>query len=171
MMGRYFFALWPDEDIRRQLEAVSDGLPGDCGRKVRSENLHITLVFLGNIEDAVMERMRSVVDGIKCRTFTLTLNLYGWWKRPRVIWLGTDTVPGALEELASHLNSVAAEHDVHVDSRPYAPHLTLVRKAKRPLAGFSYGPIHWQIRDFCLVQSITRAAGAEYRVVQNWPLT
>ena len=170
-MSRYFFALWPDDDVRRQLEAVSDRLPAGCGRKVRTENLHITLVFLGSVEEPVIKRVRGDADGIGGRQFVLTLENYGWWKRPQVIWLGSDMVPGPLEELAARLNVIAAGHGLRVDSRPYAPHLTLVRKAKRPLTRFSYIPIHWEIRDFCLVQSVTLAAGAEYRIIQNWPLT
>jgi len=170
-MGRYFFALWPDTEIRNQLEALRDRLPSGCGRKVRLESLHITLVFLGSVEEPVMGRIRPAVEGIKGLTFELTLDHYGWWKRPQVIWLGSDTVPAPLGELVVRLNTIAAAQDVHIDSRPYAPHLTLVRKAKRPLTRFSFSPIRWEIRDFCLVQSITHAAGAEYRIVQNWPLT
>lgn len=170
-MARYFFALWPDSEIRNKLEAVSKRLPDRCGRKVTVGNLHITLVFLGNVEQSVMERIRLETDGVRGGEFTLILDRHGWWKRPQVIWLGTDTVPGSLEDLASRLNAVAAGHGLRVETRPYAPHLTLVRKAKRPLRGFAYTPIYWEIRDFCLVQSVTHAAGAEYRVVQNWPLT
>lgn len=170
-MPRYFFALWPDDGVRHQLEAIGERLPDGCGRKVRRENLHITLVFLGNIDELVVERMGPAVAGFKGRKFALTLDRYGWWKRPQVIWLGTDMVPGPLTDLVAYLDAVAARHDVHVDSRPYAPHLTLVRKAKRALPVFSFSPIHWNIRDFCLVQSITHASGAEYQIMQNWALT
>ena len=170
-MPRYFFALWPDDGIRHQLEALSEGLPDGCGRKVRIENLHITLVFLGNIDELVVERMGLAVAGFKGRKFALTLDRYGWWKRPQVIWLGTDMVPEPLADLVAYLNAVAAGHDLRVDSRPFAPHLTLVRKAKRALTGAAFTPIHWNIREFCLVQSITHASGAEYRIIQNWALT
>ena len=170
-MPRCFFALWPDDDVRNQLEAISERLPDGCGRRVRIENLHITLVFLGNIGERVVERMRLAVDGFKGRKFSLTLDHNGWWKRPQVIWLGTDEVPEPLGELVAYLHTVATRHELRVDSRPYAPHLTLVRKAKRAVHGISFSPIHWNIRDFCLVQSITHASGAEYRIVQNWALT
>lgn len=170
-MGRYFFALWPDDKVRRRLETISKQLPDDCGRRVMIDNLHITLIFLGNVGDAVMEGMRRDVDDIKGRPFSLTLDRCGWWKRPQVIWLGTDTIAEDLVELVARLKDIAAGHGLGTDSRPYAPHLTLVRKARRPLTGFSYVPVHWEIRDFCLVQSITHATGVEYRVVQNWPLT
>ena len=170
-MGRYFFALWPDDAVRRQLEAVSDRLPAGCGRSVRIGNLHITLVFLGNVEQSVMERIRLEADGVHCGKFALTLDRHGWWRRPQVIWLGSDTVPVALEDLTARLNAIAAGHGLRIDSRPYTPHLTLVRKAKRPLTRFTYSPIHWEIRDFCLVQSVTHADGAEYKIIQNWPLT
>lgn len=170
-MPRYFFALWPDDVVRSQLEAVSDQLADDCGRRVRTGNLHITLLFLGNVEEPVIERIRREVDGVHGRKFALTLNRHGWWKRPQVIWLGTETVPGPLGELAARLNTIASAHGFRGDSRPYAPHLTLVRKAKRPLKQLTYSPIHWEIRDFRLVQSVTHASGAEYEIIQNWPLT
>ena len=170
-MSRYFFALWPDSDIRNQLQAVSDRLPDRCGRKVNIKNLHITLVFLGSVEESLLDRIRLETEGVHGRIFTMTLDLYGWWKRPQVIWLGTKTVPAVLVDLAARLNAIAAGHGLKIDSRPYTPHLTLVRKAKRPLAQFSYSPIQWKIRDFCLVQSVTHASGAEYKIIRNWPLT
>ena len=170
-MPRYFFALWPDDAVRRQLQAVSKRLPDTCGRKVRTENLHITLLFLGHVENTLMEGMRSAAADISGRQFTLSLDRHGWWKRPRVIWLGTDTVPPALAELAGALNGIAAAHGIAVDAHRFTPHLTLVRKANRPPAGFSSAPVIWNIREFVLVQSLTHASGAEYQVVQNWPLT
>ena len=113
-MGRYFFALWPDDDVRTELETINNRLPPGCGRKVRVENLHITLVFLGNVGDPQLERIRLAAEDIKGPVFPLTLDRCGWWKRPQVIWLGSDTIPAPLGELVARLNSVAAAHDVRV---------------------------------------------------------
>ena len=170
-MSRYFFALWPDFEVRNQLEAISQQLPDRCGRRVKTENLHITLVFLGNVETAVMTRICRDVDGISSQETELTLDEYGWWKKPQVIWLGTGSMPAGLAELAMQLNTIVRDNGVQTETRPFVPHLTLVRKVKRPLTRFLFPPIHWKIRDFCLVESITHASGAEYKPCQNWNLT
>jgi 2'-5' RNA ligase len=168
---RYFFALWPDDEVRGQLDAVSKRLPDGCGRRVRTENLHITLVFLGHVDEAVLERISREVDGIHAAGTELKLDASGWWKKPQVIWLGAGSVPEPLVHLVARLNTVAGANGMRIDCRPYTPHLTLVRKAKRPLQQFSFPPIHWKIMDFCLVESVTHASGVEYLRRHNWPLT
>jgi len=170
-MPRYFFALWPDDETRRQLDAVSNMLPAGCGRTLSTDNLHITLVFLGNVADPVIERINLAVGRIKSPAVDLTLDEHGWWKKPQVIWLGTQSIPESLVELAAGLKTIVEDNGVRIDTRPFIPHLTLVRKAKHPLKGFSFPPIHWKIRDFCLVESVTHANGAEYTRRENWTLT
>ena len=56
-------------------------------------------------------------------------------------------------------------------NQPYRPHLTLSRKVLRPVSGADPQPICWNISDFCLVHSVTRDSGAEYRILQRWELT
>ena len=44
------------------------------------------------------------------------------------------------------------------------------RKLTRPLKPCTFEPIHWDVREFCLVESVTHEKGARYRVMQSWEL-
>ena len=100
-MPRLFFALWPDYTTREKLAAVADRLAPDCGRKVSKQNLHITLAFLGNVEDSCLHGLLAGVAGIHADNFSLRLDTIGCWKRPRLLWLAPSTIPAAVSRLVS----------------------------------------------------------------------
>ena len=167
-MQRIFFALWPDDDTRARVAAVGEQLTPWQGRRVRPENLHITLAFLGDVEEAITTQLQSV--RIPGRGFSVTLDNLGWWRGPRVIWLAPTLIPPALTSLVDTINTHVAGLGIDVDPRPYRPHLTLVRKAARRPPPVEFEPIFWQINGFCLVQSETGQTGSNYKVLCSWPL-
>lgn len=170
-MSRYFFALWPDQKTRSKLAAVSKTLPEESGRRVQITNLHITLVFLGNIETGLLERLIDAADKIKNHPFALTIDQFGFWKKPQVIWLAPGETPAALMQLYQQVFSISEANGVKLDPRPYQPHMTVLRKVKQPLGDFVFAPVPWKISDFVLVESKTLPSGARYQVIENWPLT
>ena len=52
-MKRLFFALWPDNNSRQQIAQINQQITFPNMRKLIPDNLHITLVFLGNVDDAI----------------------------------------------------------------------------------------------------------------------
>lgn len=169
---RLFFALWPDGGTRDSLAAIAAGLPAGCGRRVDRDALHLTLCFLGNVGEDVRDCLLRGAGAIRTRGFALTLDRLGWFRRARVVWLAPGQVPEELGLLVQEIDGVVAACGLDPDNnRPYQPHLTLSRKAVRPVKSPGIEPIHWNIRDFCLVQSVTHDTGPEYRVLQRWVLT
>jgi 2'-5' RNA ligase len=57
------------------------------------------------------------------------------------------------------------------DERPYAPHLTLLRKARWDLPPSPLKNIYWVINEFVLVRSNRTENGSEYEVIGRWPLS
>ena len=168
---RLFFALWPDTGTRDRLAAVGAGLPARCGRRVDRDALHLTLCFLGNVGDEERDCLVHGAGAIRSPGFTLTLDRLGWFRRARVVWLAPERAPEELGRLVQGIDAVVGACGLAPDNnRPYQPHLTLSRKAARPLKSQDTAPIHWNIKDFCLVQSVTRDTGPEYRVLQRWGL-
>ena len=56
--ARLFFALWPDNEVRRTLDQAGRQLHAACGgRRMRAPNVHLTLVFLGNVEIARLDEL------------------------------------------------------------------------------------------------------------------
>ena len=169
-MKRLFFALWPDHMVRVQLAQVAGMLPITTGRRVPSENLHITLAFLGNVQEQAIPELFAAAERLRLPGFPLQVDRCGWWKRAKVAWLAPVHTPAPLLDLVEQINLVSRTAGLSVDNRDYSPHLTVARKVTRPVTTLSFEPIHWDVRDFCLVESVTHERGAIYQVIRSWPL-
>ena len=169
-MKRLFFALWPDDGVRARLAEQARLLPIHTGRRVPPENFHITLVFLGNVEERDIPELAKAVDELNIPRFPLQIDHCGWWKRAKVAWLAPGYAPEPLLELVKQINRLSRLAGLPVDERDYSPHLTIARKLTRPLKPCTFEPIHWDVREFCLVESVTHEQGARYRVVRSWAL-
>ena len=170
-MKRLFFALWPDDRIRARLAQQAGLIYVNTGRRVPPENLHITLVFLGNVEQQDIPGLAKAVDELSIPGFPLQIDHGGWWKRAKVAWLAPACTPEPLLELVRQLNHQARLAGLPIDGRDYSPHLTIARKLTRPVKPCTFEPIHWDVRQFCLVESVTHEKGAKYQVLQSWALT
>ena len=169
-MKRLFFALWPDDEVRAKLLDKARLLPINTGRHVPPENFHITLVFLGNVEDQAIPELTDGAEGLNIPGFPLQINHAGWWKRAKVAWLAPAYTPEPLLELVKQLNHQARLAGLPIDERDYNPHLTIARKLTRPVKAHTFEPVHWHVRKFCLAESVTHEKGARYRVMQSWAL-
>ena len=169
-MKRLFFALWPDDEVRARLVEQARLVHIHTGRHVPPENYHITLVFLGNVEEQTIPELADGAEALSIPGFSLQINHGGWWKRAKVAWLAPAYTPEPLLELVRQLHHRARLAGLPVDERDYSPHLTIARKLTRPLKPCTFEPIHWDVREFCLVESVTHEKGARYRVMQSWAL-
>ena len=176
---RLFFALWPGDSLRQQLVSRSKPLAQAVhGRSVPTENLHITLAFLGSVdagqrvcvEDMAANVARNTAEDVACSPFALTLDRFGYWSRPRVLWFGASETPEPLRLLADSLSAGARECGLSLDARPYSPHLTLMRKVSRAPEKRDIEPISWSVDRFVLVNSVTVPQGVRYEVVREWLL-
>jgi len=166
---RLFFALWPDDAVRAQLARWSRELHALCGgRPTRPENLHVTLAFLGSIEDARVAEVERTADTAGLRACTLILDRAGYWKHNRIAWAGASLVPPALEALVSGLRAALAKSRIAFDAKPFASHVTLLRDAREPPVVPALAPIEWRLDGFALVQSVTLPRGSRYEIRKSW---
>ena len=102
---RLFFALWPEEALQRQLAmAAAALLPQTAGRRVRPENLHCTLVFLGNVEAGQRLCVEAAATTLApTPSFTLVFDRFGYFRGPQVAWLGCSYTPPVLLDLVAQL--------------------------------------------------------------------
>jgi RNA 2',3'-cyclic 3'-phosphodiesterase len=167
---RLFFALWPDQQVRTEIQSFASQLSLGTARLVASRNTHITLAFLGNVDEETTTAINRGANSVCMKSFSLTLDRLGWWKKPKIAWLAPTDYPPELPQLASELARLAKGCGVNLDERPYRPHLTLVRKLAQPLADCHVQPIFWNIKEFCLVESNSTEEGVKYQVKESWPL-
>ena len=168
---RLFFALWPDPPVRRRLaEAVAGLATGARGRRVPAERLHITLLFLGNVTAETRGAIESAVDSVAAAPFEIVLERFGFWPKAGVVWFGPRSVPAELLRLYQGLAAAVASCGATFETRPYQPHLTVIRDARFPPAEKPPVPVPWPVESFALVASENAVGGAHYRVLRSWPL-
>ena len=168
--ARVFFALWPGDGVRDALHCEAQMLHRKCGGRVmRRENVHLTLVFVGDVAVGRLDELKSMAGTISGTPFELVLDQLGYWRHNRIVSASPLTVPSALRELVSSLEGRLKQAGFEFDQRPYAPHITLLRDARAPGVP---APLHldWPVGDFVLVESAQGPRGAEYRVLARWKL-
>lgn len=166
---RLFFALWPDDKVRARLAHWSRELHAVCGgRPMRPENLHITLAFLGNVEEAKVAEIERAADQVAPCAATLVLDQPGYWKHNRIAWAGASVAPPGLEAHVSELRAALAKSQILFDAKPFVSHVTLVREAGEPRVTPALEPIEWRLDGFALVRSVTSPQGSRYEILKSW---
>ena len=169
---RLFFAFWPDDATREAMARASrKAVRGSGGRPVPASNLHVTVAFLGPVADSRLPALEAVARGIACGSLELAFDGVAFWPRPQVLVATCSEPPPLAAALAARLWSGLVPLGIRADLRPFAPHVTLARKVRKPAAGLSLRPVHWPVTDLALVESVTDPAGARYRILARWPLS
>jgi 2'-5' RNA ligase len=132
---RLFIALEIDEAIRERLQRFVEGVRGFApdARWARIEGLHVTLKFIGEKPDAVVEEIKRALSAVSGRPFDLSFRGYGFFPTPkaaRVFWIGIESGP-TLGSLASAIDTATAGLGIPKEDRPFSPHLTLARGGGR----------------------------------------
>jgi 2'-5' RNA ligase len=167
--SRLFFALWPDDETRQALARLNQSLAAKRLRLVQPHNLHVTLVFLGQVDAVTESVIKLAMTDISTQPFTLTFDRLSYWRRPRILCLTCQQpAPKPAMILVSALETAAANCGLHTDTRPYSPHITLARHV-RHLPDVTIEPIVWRAEAFSLIESCSEPEGIRYKVMQQWP--
>ena len=169
---RLFFALWPDDAVRASLAALTARLAAECdGRPTAAANLHATLAFLGNVPEERVVEFTTLAENVRAAPFDLVLDTVGYWRHNRIVWVGAGQSPEPLAPLAQRLKSGLEALPWPVDDRPYFPHVTLLRDARRGPALRTTPLLLWRVSDFALVSSTQQSGGVQYTPLRRWLLT
>ena len=170
---RIFFALWPPDEIRQGIVDAFKQTPQYPmrGRVMDPANLHITLHFIGNVSREQKDCLHRAAQTVNPETCRLKLDYYGHFYRARVFWIGCREIPEPLKNLYQNLGAALTACDYRMERRPYAPHVTLMRKLNRPGEMILPQPIEWPINEFVMVESKTRAEGVRYEVAERYRIS
>lgn len=170
--ARVFFAIWPDATAQQQLAGLAQQLETVCGgRKTRTENIHLTLVFLGEVASERLDALQLAVKDIKAQAFDFAVEEIRYWKHNRIAYAGTSRPPPQLLHLVSALqNNLAAAGFAFDRQTLYMPHITLLRKAACHTLPELAEPIVWPVREWMLVKSAQVNGRSAYLPLGRWPL-
>ena len=168
---RIFFALWPNDALRDSLHRASKTIPVERpARRVPQYNLHLTLHFIGNVYFDQMTCLQQQARLLKAAAFELNIDCQGYFKKPRVAWLGCSEMPTAMRELHQKLGQRLQLCDYRPEARHYNPHVTMARKIDRIPELVSFESIPWAVENFALIEVRQVDDGVEYRVIETYPL-
>lgn len=175
---RLFVAIDLPVEVRQSVTDICRGLAGV--RWLPPEQLHLTLRFIGEADDAVNAAIRKGLATIASPPFHLTLSGTGCFpspRRPRVLWVGLSG-SDPLMQLQQKVETAVATAGLPADERPFSPHITLARLRDHrgsdvaPFlaqnACFASGP--FLVDAFHLYSSILTAKGAIHRRETSYPL-
>lgn len=177
---RAFIAIDLDPEIKDRLQALVRDLERTRAdvRWVGAGGMHLTLKFLGDIDDSQALRVREVLAEVASRHHPFPLRLEGTGafpgdRSPRVLWVGCAAGP-ELPALQDELERALETEGFEREARAFKPHLTLGRvkgqgrvdqamaelakRREEPFGGMTAGKI-------ALFESVLRPQGADYRIV------
>ena len=167
-MIRLFVAIELPEPVRQRLADLGHGVPG--ARWTPADNMHLTLRFIGEVEEEVGDDIDVALAGVRAPGFALAferLDSFGSKERARSIWAGIIANP-ALEHLQAKIESALVRAGLPPEGRKFVPHVTLARlRSAHPARLADYLSDHGlvaiepvEVRAFTLFSSFLSHGGA-----------
>jgi RNA 2',3'-cyclic 3'-phosphodiesterase len=182
---RLFVAIAIPSEVRSALEAFVNELKKFAPKTkwVRTENLHVTLKFLGETDRAKLGQIESNLKAIR-NTEPVELEFRGLGffpneRRARILWAGMESSVN-LNVLAQDIDRSMHELGFPLEERPFTPHLTLARfnppglppnlaAVVRDRASSEFGSL--TTRELHLIESKLKSTGAEYTTLKSFPFS
>jgi RNA 2',3'-cyclic 3'-phosphodiesterase len=170
---RLFLAVEPDRAAHAGLAALLAEVQNGLGQTASAlrwtapDNIHATLHFLGEVDQARAARLPAVLgDRVAHAAFDVAtggLGIFPGSGPPRVLWLSIATGAEALRALHVELASRLGQAGVAPEERAFSPHLTLGRvrdherrraaTLRQRLAALRLRSVHWLAREVVLFRS------------------
>lgn len=176
-MPRLFTGIEIPSEIVIGLSALRGGIPG--ARWVEPENYHLSLRFIGDVDDATGREIMQILGGVRRRAFELAFDGIGQFggRKPRAVFAAANPRPALIELQAEH-DRLLQRMGLPPDARKYTPHVTLARLrdvTAHRVADYlsSRGPYRsppFQVSRFVLFSSRASVGGGPYVVESAYPL-
>ncbi|MDP6428589.1 MAG: RNA 2',3'-cyclic phosphodiesterase [Rhodospirillales bacterium] len=177
-MLRLFVGLGLPDAVRLQLAAMNGGVPD--ARWVAPENLHLSLRFIGEVDEFTAEDIDAALVQIHAPPVEITLTGVGCFEsrgRARAVWAGAKPCRELLD-LQARVEASLQRAGLEPEGRKFTPHVTLARLKRVPVeqiapylsghGGFAAPP--FSSTEFILYRSHLGHGGANYQVLETYPL-
>ncbi len=165
---RIFFAVWPPAGAAHALaQWAREAQRSTGGRAIEEAKIHLTLVFLG---DADHEKAIRAASKVKATRHSLPIEQAKHWRSNSIVWAGPLDTPPLLLDLFKKLEFELYKHDFALERRPFAAHVTLIRKARAAQSLPPLPALDWPVGEFLLVRSSLSSVGSSYDVLERFPM-
>src|SRR6202047_4748027 len=176
-MLRIFTGLETPAEIGRELSMLRGGLPG--ARWIDPENYHLTLRFIGDVDDVLAHEIAPLLDQVARRAVELRFNRLDSFggRRPRAVIAAAAPVAPLIELQAEH-ERLMQRMGLEPEGRKYTPHVTLARlrdSSSHQVADYlsargHYRSAPFEVSRFVLFSSRSSVGGGPYVVEADYPL-
>jgi RNA 2',3'-cyclic 3'-phosphodiesterase len=180
---RSFLAIEISEEVRERLKALQQDLK-KAGAKVgwvAPENIHLTLVFLGDLFRSQVEPLANSMDEVAAKFSSFHYEVagsgfFGSPRLPRVLWVGVHEPAGAITDFQTRVLTAVRELGLKTEDRPFHPHLTIGRVRTRDRVdeltsrlasakSTSYGSV--EVHRLLIMQSHLERQGVRYSILHE----
>jgi 2'-5' RNA ligase len=181
---RLFIAIEIPEDIRNEVVAVEEKLGSFYRAKwVEKDNIHLTLKFLGDVEEKGLKDIKNIVSEISKKNSGFDLNLeniggFPNLKRPRVLWIGVGQGKENTVSLIEQLEKEFARLGIQPEKRKKTPHITIGRvkglierggeKEREDVNKLTYKSRVFRVDTVSIIKSVLTPRGAIYTVLERY---
>ncbi|MBO1077612.1 RNA 2',3'-cyclic phosphodiesterase [Roseomonas haemaphysalidis] len=177
-MVRLFVALPLGEGLKTELADLAGGIPG--ARWVPPENYHLTLRFIGEVENLLADELDEALSAIRAKPFDLQLRgLDVFEKAGRIhsLFVGVER-SDRLTHLQNKVETALVRAGLPPERKRFTPHVTLARVDKvPPEKSIAFVQAHNLFRAapermerFCLFSSVLGKEAAHYTAEVDYPL-
>jgi 2'-5' RNA ligase len=176
MVKRLFVALDLPEDLACYLAGLDPGIEGL--RWTPAERLHLTLCFLGNVDEETQVRLMELLANVACEPFLLRLKGCGCFAKHGglVLWTGVEDPSNALSALHHQVSNAVRVAGLDPGPSRLHPHLTIARARRgKPAMVRDFLDAHarrefgeFMVTGFTLYSSVLKPEGPSYHVECRW---
>jgi 2'-5' RNA ligase len=183
---RIFIAIDIPETQRAHLASLQSELRPLGGRVSwpRPEGIHLTLKFLGDVEESRINEVADAVTKAAVGRSSFKIRIAGTGafpnvRRPRVLWVGVKDSSGLVRDLARSIENNLKDVGFPRENREFSPHLTLGRvkesRGVEPLMdrlrGEKFDAGEFEVKEVVVVRSDLKPTGAVYTPLRRIPLS
>jgi RNA 2',3'-cyclic 3'-phosphodiesterase len=182
---RLFVAVNISKENKNKISKIQSVLKksGADAKWVEENNLHLTLKFLGEVEENkvnhIIEKLKQVVlDVKKFEVDFESVGVFPTEMSPRVLWIGTGKGAEELKNLTEKTETLFEEIGFEKEKRKFSPHLTVGRfrssKGKEKLLdiikSLTFEKITEEVKSVFLIKSVLTPKGSIYSIVEKFCL-
>ena len=131
---RTFIAIELPKTIRDSLAQLEEQLKksGADVKWVEPQNIHLTLKFLGEIDEQKLDKIAEITKNVASNRKTLYMRIssigaFPKISTPRIIWVGINEGYSEIKEIAKELEERLVKLGIPKENRPFSSHITLGR--------------------------------------------
>jgi 2'-5' RNA ligase len=171
---RCFIAINLPNEFQKEVEKIQKQLPSFIEKKTKSEKLHLTLKFLGEINKERIELVKNELRKIKFKKFITEAGEIGFFDNNLrgVVWIHLKNCEELQKQVDESLKNLFPKE------KRFMGHLTIARVKSinnkkeflESLKKIQILPIKFEVNNFCLMESVLKSEGPEYKIIEEYKL-